>query len=236
MEKMLFFAKLLAQTVKEAFEFFYDAGYPLLSFSEDYSHHGGTKLYLKEGNYVLLEELDEGMDVIDLHYEVHEAEAGINSFIDYAKEYDKESPATLHGILFPNEFLYELLYDFGMLGESFHDEKKDKAVKELLATIHKIAGVFDYELHFLDGRIYITFEKKPLDDGSFICENMAEVEVVYRLANAEGHLVAKKESGMSDAEFKLFLSRLELHEWMQTSASDDKEFIEAFKRKRGLDI
>lgn len=211
MEKMLYFAKLLSEALRKEYEVFYDIGYKLLSFSEDYSKYGGTKLLLKGNQYIILEELYEDMETDELMWEVHEDEGRLT---DYATDYDE-------GLIFPNDFLYEVLYDFGMLGDEFGDKEKDSAVKRLLRTIYKIAGAFNLELAFQDGRIYIREDKKPLDDGSFICRTMSEIEVLCELREGAGLMEAREVSGMSEGEFKSFMERLKQHEWKQTSACEE---------------
>lgn len=230
MEKMLYFAKILANMIMRAYESFYDAGYKLLNTSGTYDMFSGTTLRLKGNKYVFLEDLygfvefDEILEMVYVDERYKEDE-------NVLENYNDDELENLVGILFPNDALYEILYDFGMLGESFHDEKKDKEVKQLLKRIYKAAGVFDYDLHFQDGRIYITFEKKPLDDGSFACRDMMEVEVVYQLRKGVGLIEAREAAGMSEEEFKSFMERLREHEWKQTSACEDEARMEELKQR-----
>ncbi len=227
MEKMLFFAKILSEELRKAYEVFYYAGYKLLSFSSEYPTyteyimHGGTKLRMKDKQYVVLESLDEDMDLQELLFEIYTGEECEANLEEYLADYEDKEIEKVVGILFPNDFLYEVLYDYGMLGDEFGDEEKDGAVKELLRKVYKIAGAFNLDLHFLDGRIVITGEKKPLDDGSFICETMAEVEAVCKLQKGASLMDAREASGMSEDEFRTFRERLKQHEWKQTSAGEE---------------
>lgn len=220
MEKMLYFAKILANKIRYAHEDFCEVGYKLLNTSEFYDMFSGTVLRMQGNKYVFLEDLIGFVEREEMLASVHVDER-YEEDENVLADYDGEDFENLVAILFPNEFLYELLYDFGMLGDSFHDEKKDKSVKNLLKTIYKVAGVFDYDLHFQDGRIYITFDKKPLDDGTFICKDLMEVEVVYQLRKGAGLIEAKEASKMSEEEFDNFMERLRQHEWKQTSAYEE---------------
>lgn len=220
---MLFFAKILSEELRKVYEIFYYAGYKLLKFSSDYATYtdyimyGGTKLRLKNNQYIIIEELYEDMELQELLYEVQTEEERDVILEEYATDFADETIGELMGILFPNEFLYELLYDFGMLGDKFGDEEKDGAVKALLRTVYKIADAFNLDLHFGDGRIMITDEKKSSDDGNFICETMAEIEAVCKLRKGASLMDAREASGMSEEEFKDFMERLKQHGWKQTS-------------------
>ena len=220
MEKMLYFAKVLANKIRYSHEDFCDVGYKLLNTSESYDMFSGTVLRMQGNKYVFLEDLIGFVEKDEMLASVHVDER-YEEDENVLADYDGEDFENLVAIFFPNEFLYELLYDFGMLGDSFHDEKKDKSVKNLLKTIYKVACVFDYDLHFQDGRIYITFDKKPLDDGTFICKDLMEVEVVYQLRKGAGLIEAREASKMSEEEFDKFMERLRQHEWKQTSACEE---------------
>lgn len=220
MEKMLYFAKILANKIRYAHDDFCDMGYKLLNTSGIYDMLSGTVLRMKGNKYVFLEDLY-GFVEIDEIFEMVHADERYEDDENVLEDYNDNELENLVGILFPNNFLYEVLYDFGMLGDSFHDEKKDKSVKNLLKTIYKVAGVYDYDLHFQDGRIYITFDKRPLDDGSFICKDLMEVEVVYQLRKGAGLIEAREASKMSEEEFDNFMERLRQHEWKQTSACEE---------------
>ena len=220
MEKMLYFAKILANKIRYAHEDFCDAGYKLLNTSGFYDIFSGTVLRMRGNKYVFLEDLIGFVEQDEMLASVHVDER-YEEDENVLADYNGEDFENLVAILFPNESLYELLYDFGMLGDSFRDEKKDKSVKNLLKTIYKVAGVFDYDLHFQDGRIYITFDKKSLDDGMFICKDLLEVEVVYQLRRGAGLTEVREASKMSDEEFDSFMERLKQHEWRQTSASKE---------------
>ena len=167
MEKILFFARNLSQELRKVREVFFDIRFDILSFFgafgnyttyEEYLMYGGTKLRMKDNQYIILEELYEDMDLEDLRLMVHKEEKEEIKLEDYTQDYGTEEEGNLVGILFPTDYLYEVLYDFGMLGEKFYDEEKDNAVKSLLSTIYELASEFDLSLHFVGGRIYITRE------------------------------------------------------------------------------
>ncbi len=229
MDKMLYFGKILANKIRYAYDNFTDVGYKILNLPEE-GMDNKTKLRMKNNKYVYLEDLYGFVDHEELMNLVYVDEKYGDE--DSLEDFNDDELENLVGILFVNDYLYEVLYDFGMLGDTFHDENKDKVVEDLLKTIFKVAGVFDYDLHFLNGRIYITFEKKPLDDGSFICRDMTEVEVLHQLRSGAGLIEAREVSGMSKEEFEAFWKRLEIHEWKQTSASDDKEFMEKLQNEK----
>jgi hypothetical protein len=195
MESLLFFARNLSVELRKVYETFYfgHVNYKVLSFSSDYATYdeyrtyGGTKLRMKDNQYVILEELYEDMDLDALQLEVHVEEHSKIKLEDYTDDYGTEEDGILVGILFPTDYLYELLYDFGMLGEKFYDEEKDNAVKALLSTVYEVANAFDFELHFVGGRILITRDNESLDDG-FVCKNMEEVEARNKLREGESEI------------------------------------------------
>ena len=204
MDKMLYFAKILAETIRETNEKFADLGDSLLCLTSAYDMLWDTKLRLKGNKYLILDELTEDLDLELLRRYVEEDDRELADYVDDDDDLDK-----LEGILLGNEFLYEVIYDYGMLGDKFGQEEKNEAVKEFLRTIYKLTNAFELDLWFMDGRIYLSSENDHSEDGAFICKTMAEVETVCQLKKGESLEDVRACSGMSEEEFKEFLERLE---------------------------
>ena len=214
-KNLLFFAKILSEELRNVYDIFYEAGYEVLNFSS-HSTYGRTKLRMENNQYIVLEDLYDDMELEDLLIEIQTEEGNIK-LEDYSDDYGTEETGNFKGILFTNVYLYELLYDFGMLGEKFYDEKKDNAVKNLLRMINVLASEFDFDLHFVDGRIYITGEKDNLENNSYICRNMMEIDFVNALKGGATIINAREAAGMSKEDFEYFNERLNRHQWRQTS-------------------
>ena len=212
MEKMLYFAKILAVEIRKANEIFLE-GIPVYHsvFREMLR---GTKLRIEGNRYIELETLWEHSDV--------EEDEGIwyisedeNELSDYVVE--KDEIENLAGVLICNEFLYEVLYDFVMLGHEFKTKEMKESAQTLMKNLYKIAEAFRLNVSFCNGYIYFCYEKKPLEDGTFICKTMAEVSAVGKLREGASILDTRDSSGMSKEEFKQFMERLKQHEWNQVS-------------------
>lgn len=213
MEKMLYFAKILAVEIRKANE-------PFLKGVSDFHYTfremlRGTKLRIHGKKYIELDSLWEESDVEeeDGYWYISEDERELS---DYAA--DEDDAENLVGVLICSEFLYEILYDFVMLGVEFKNEEMEESARTLMNNLHKIATAFQINVSFGNGRIYFRNERKPLDDGSFICKTMSEVEVICKLKSGASILEAKESSGMSKEEFNDFMKRLQHHERKQTSA------------------
>ena len=122
MDKMLYFAKILAETIRETNEKFADLGDSLLCLTSAYDMLWDTKLRLKGNKYLILDELTEDMDLELLRRYVEEDDRELADYVDDDDDLDK-----LEGILLGNEFLYEVIYDYGMLGDKFGQEEKNEA-------------------------------------------------------------------------------------------------------------
>lgn len=212
MEKMLYFAKILAIEIRKANE-------PFLKGVSDFHYSfremiRGTKLRIDGTKYIELDSLWEDSDVEeeDGYWYISEDEHELSDYADDTKN--------LRGVLICNEFLYEVLYDFVMLGVDLKNKEMKESAQKLMKNLYKIAEAFQLNVFFCNGRIYFCSDKKLLDDGSFICKTMSEVEVMCKLKNGVSILEAKESSGMSKEEFNNFMERLQQHEWKQTSACE----------------
>ena len=199
MEKMLYFAKILAIEIRKANE-------PFLKGVSDF-HYAfremlrGTKLRIEGKKYIELDSLWEDSDVEeeDGYWYISEDEHELSDYTDDTKN--------LRGVLICNEFLYEVLYDFIMLGVDLKNEEMKESAQKLMKNLYKIAEAFQLNVFFCNGRIYFRSDKEPLDDGSFICKTMSEVEAIWKLKNGASILDVKESSGMSKEEFNNFMGR-----------------------------
>ena len=197
MEKMLYFARILAIEIRKANE-------PFLKGVSDF-HYAfremlrGTKLRIAGMKYIDLEYLWEDSDIEEDEgiWYISEDERELSDYAD-----DKEDAKSLVGVLICSEFLYEVLYDFVMLGVEFKNEEMKEAAQTLMKNLYKIADAFQLNVSFCNGHIYFRYYKRPLYDGSFICKTMSEVEAVCKLKKGEGILAAIEASGMSEEEFE----------------------------------
>lgn len=225
MEKMLFFARILAVEIRKYNEpFFKGVSDFHYAFREMLR---GTKLRITGNKYIEMDSLGEDSDI---------EEEGIwyiseddRELADYAD--DEEDAKSLAGVLICSEFLYEVLYDFVMLGVDFKNEEMKEAAQALMKNLYKIADAFRLNVSFCNGRIYFRYNKQPMDDGSYVCKTMSEVEAVCKLKKGEGILAAMEASGMSDEEFESLMERLREHEWKLTSACEDEAFMEELRQR-----
>jgi len=216
MEKLLYFAKILAVEIRKANE-------PFLRGVSDF-HYAfremlrGTKLRIDGMKYIELDSLWEDSDIEeeDGYWYINEDECELSDYAD-----DEDDAKNLLGVLICNEFLYEVLHDFVMLGVNLKNEEMKEAAQTLMKNLYKIAAAFQLTVSFCNGRIYFRNDKKPLDDGCFICKTMSEVESVCKLKSGASILAAREASGMSKQEFDNFMERLRQHEWKQTSACEE---------------
>lgn len=216
MEKMVYFARILAVEIRKVNEVFLE-NVPW-HFSHFYDMFRLTKLRLEGNQFINLEDLWEDSELEDMEWKwyLNEDEGNLSNYAD-----DDEDEKNLAGVLICDNFLYEVLYEYVILGQKFKEDKKNEAAKELLETIYKIAAAFQLELQFRGGRIYLWEKKQHLDDGSFICKTMAEVEAVCKFRKGASLMDAREFSGMSEDEWNAFSERLKRHEWKQTSACEE---------------
>lgn len=153
MDKMLQFAQMLVEEIRKANEVFLDTEEIPFYLIHFYDMLTGTKLLMEDGNYIMLEYISKDMDLEELHFAVEESE-------QYLKDYvDEDEVNDLVGILFCNEFLYEVLYDYGMLGDKFRarfrEKEKNETIHKLLKTVEKLAKSHNFTMGFESGRIYL---------------------------------------------------------------------------------
>ena len=82
MDKMLYFAKILAETIRETNEKFADLGDSLLCLTSAYDMLWDTKLRLKGNKYLILDELTEDMDLELLRRYVEEDDREVADYVD----------------------------------------------------------------------------------------------------------------------------------------------------------
>ena len=210
MEKMLYVARILAAVIREA-EVDFMADIPIF-MPVPYDMIKGTRLRMSGKRYIELKVLWHNSDIEEAVWGIQEDEKDLS-------EYDKENNSNkLAGVLLCNTTLDEFIYELGMLKSSTNANKKVQLAKELIEKIHRIAVAFNMTAvyKYEPGGFYFYEDKKPLDDGTFICETMAEVTVRYLLMQGADFTQAMEESGMSKEEFKAFRERLKQHEINQT--------------------
>lgn len=213
MKKMVYLARILAVEIRKSNEVFLE-NVPF-HLSHFYNMFSQTKLYLDGNKFINLQDLWEDSELDDMGWKLflNESDDELLNFCDDKKETEK-----LAGILVCDNFLYELLYEYAILGRRFETDKKNVTAKELFESINKIAVAFQLELQFMSGHIYFKEKIEPLDDGTFICDSISEVEVLCMLKNGASLMDARELSGMQKVDFELFIERLKQHEWNQTSA------------------